>query len=575
MSDFNSTLTDKQVRELLNTYIMEQSEDNLITDKLIEMESKLVFGIGTAPAAIIPNEQQMLGELTKSFATKSSIYTWITAIAIVTVGGVALSKFTGTTPESNKSEKGIPVLNDQDEKHKSSEEKNHLVEEVVNNSSSSLHKNASYPSAPENQLNLIPNEIPGGDKDENEKTTPPQLPPVPPVPPSNGSNTKSLTINKVDKKDGKVVSKIDTSFANIKRVEINGGICDVTIKGIDNADDKVDVKGEIIIQAKGLSVKTADYTIRHKVENNVLKLTVEPVDGSKNCVIAGSININATLNFTMPSTTEVDVRADNGDLSIDHIKGKKTKVSSAYGDITLSKLNGELQVSAQSGDVSLTETNGKTSIQSTYGDVSLSNHNGDAFIQSSSGSVVIKNLNGSECDIKATYGNIDVTQLSAKLKIASSSGNVNLSSITGNVDLSSQYGDQKLENINGNVNTLSSSGNIHFKVVNGDINVKATYGDIHTNDCTGNITVVAASGNIKGKNVNITNKLDITATYGDIKMQFANKMKDLNFDLQANSGDIQVKRDGQIIKGLDGKLRMDNGKVIIKAVTQSGDQAYE
>src|SRR5688572_24759113 len=111
MKNHNSILTDKEMRELLNKYIIEHDSTDLLTQKIIEMESKLVFGTTAAIALSIPNENEMLGKLSKSVATRSGLHVWLVGIGITSVVALGIYKMTGS---SAKTESVPPALSDKE-----------------------------------------------------------------------------------------------------------------------------------------------------------------------------------------------------------------------------------------------------------------------------------------------------------------------------------------------------------------------------------------------------------------------------------------------------------------------------
>jgi len=201
---------------------------------------------------------------------------------------------------------------------------------------------------------------------------------------------------------------------------------------------------------------------------------------------------------------------------------------------------------------------------------------GKTEIHASSGDVLVKTLTGENLTVKSAYGNVSMEDVKAMVDIVSSTGDVMLNNITGDIKLESAYGNQQLTGITGNLTCRLSSGDIKVEKVNGNLGIASVYGSINTSDCKGDIKIVSSSGDVKGKNLEITNSLEITSVYGDVRMQLANKMDELSFDLKAaNGGEVIVKKDGNKLKGEDGKLTIDKGKIRIKSTTQSGDQVFE
>ena len=89
MEDYNSNITDKEIRELLKRRLIEQGEDDLLTQKLMDMEAKLAFSNEALLVPSLKKEKELLQKLT---AAKSSgiKLKWILSgfLAALVVAGV-------------------------------------------------------------------------------------------------------------------------------------------------------------------------------------------------------------------------------------------------------------------------------------------------------------------------------------------------------------------------------------------------------------------------------------------------------------------------------------------------------
>lgn len=68
MSDYNSNITDKEIRELLKRRLLEQNEDDLLTKNLIEMEAKIAFANEPLLALSLHREQELITKLNNTFS---------------------------------------------------------------------------------------------------------------------------------------------------------------------------------------------------------------------------------------------------------------------------------------------------------------------------------------------------------------------------------------------------------------------------------------------------------------------------------------------------------------------------
>lgn len=68
MSNYNSNITDKEIRELLKRRLLEQNEDDLLTKNLIEMEAKIAFANEPLLAPSLHREQELITKLNNKFS---------------------------------------------------------------------------------------------------------------------------------------------------------------------------------------------------------------------------------------------------------------------------------------------------------------------------------------------------------------------------------------------------------------------------------------------------------------------------------------------------------------------------
>ena len=100
------------------------------------------------------------------------------------------------------------------------------------------------------------------------------------------------------------------------------------------------------------------------------------------------------------------------------------------------------------------------------------------------------------------------------------------------------------------------------------------YGSVRLDDCIGNLSISAISGDISGKNVELLESMSTTSKYGSVDMQLVNELNSLSFDLKTTYGEINIDKNGEKMNS-DNVLLIDKGKILVKGVTNSGDQSYK
>ena len=363
---------------------------------------------------------------------------------------------------------------------------------------------------------------------------------------------------------------VDTLFSGIKRLEIDASFFDIHIQS--NQRDKVIFHGELNTKMRGLFLSKMDCKIKYEQKDSVLHVFIETKGNL--AVGFGSIEQTAVLNFDVPPTIDVVANNSSGDIKLEGLKGGNCIVTAQYGDVKIENANTNLNLQIGSGDLILNNMKGDITALSSYGNQTLENINGNINLKNKSGDISIINLKG-DIKLESGYGAQRLGGINGKIVSKNSSGDISIKKSTGDINTVLNFGNLNIENNAGNITVKNNSGDIDVKTSNGDINIAAIYGDIKIMESKGDLSIVSKSGDITGKNIEVKEKSDLSASYGNIKMDFKNDFNDLSFDLKAELGYLNVNKNGQKIKGDNGVLFLNQGKIHIKGYTASGDQEYE
>ncbi|MFH2034792.1 MAG: DUF4097 family beta strand repeat-containing protein [Candidatus Zixiibacteriota bacterium] len=203
-------------------------------------------------------------------------------------------------------------------------------------------------------------------------------------------------------------------------------------------------------------------TTEHIIPPDKTKSFWEKLFGSKDEQF-GSVDFS----IEVPSDCKIILDSQKGDISITGIS-ERIRLNSkmgiielgnivgncdikANGNVTISRLIGDLFLLAPMADISLKEVTGVINIESTTGNKKLEDIKGNTSIEQSSGNVEISKLGGN-LRIKSSSGKIDVEQISGGLNILGNRSNVAVKSRLDRPD------DYFIE---------TSSGNIRFSIPEG------------------------------------------------------------------------------------------------------------
>ena len=113
-------------------------------------------------------------------------------------------------------------------------------------------------------------------------------------------------------------------------------------------------------------------------------------------------------------------------------------------------------------------------------------------------------------------------------------------------------------------------GDIKASLLSGKINLYSGYGDIDLNDLNGKIDIKTGYGDINGKNITVSEHMNIKSGYGNIDCQITNPISDCNMDLKTGYGKVKIKRtDLKLEAGT--KLIFGVGKINLTLKSGYGD----
>lgn len=263
------------------------------------------------------------------------------------------------------------------------------------------------------------------------------------------------------------------AYDGVKKIEVDGRFCDVTIIG----ENRSDVNFQGII--KGFSKGGGDYEIHHELNGDVLRVWVESPRSMWG-------TIEGKLMFKVPSETTIDITNSSGDVYCEGIVSTLMKIKASSGDVKLQQLATDLEVRTSSGDISVYEIKGNVISHSSSGDQEIAKLVGNIECETTSGDLTLEKING-DLDSRTTSGDLNFDGVQGKVKNVSTSGNFSIVNSKVILNLSSSSGDLKGQN-------LVLLGESFFNSTSGDI-----YMNLQNDFDQLSFELSASSGNIKVK----------------------------------------------------------------------------
>lgn len=128
--------------------------------------------------------------------------------------------------------------------------------------------------------------------------------------------------------------------------------------------------------------------------------------------------------------------------------------------------------------------------------VSTVRYNYDDIIKNISIDYAVKVPSGIEVDIKNSYGDIFVRDISSNVNIENSNGRITAGLIEGNLEIRNSFGTVEVNGTNGNVNANNSNGDIFIKNTNGNVDVNNSFGAIEVQEAEGDVKAAGSNGRI-------------------------------------------------------------------------------
>ena len=207
-------------------------------------------------------------------------------------------------------------------------------------------------------------------------------------------------------------------------------------------------------------------------------VVVESDDEPNNSWRAGSW-MSVLVEVRMPSRSDLDVDTQDGDVSIAAFEGE-ARISSQDGDLTIDSLRGgNIELRTQDGDVRATQLSGTTVLAiSQDGDIDVDTLSGSISMYTQDGDIRVGSADSTEVELESTDGDIHVAIVSgARMNLTTRDGDISIeapSSLQADIDLAGEeVYIQGSFSINGRVSSGRAEGNIN----GGGREIRARTGD--------------------------------------------------------------------------------------------------
>ncbi|HEY6907402.1 MAG TPA: hypothetical protein VI230_08020, partial [Ignavibacteriaceae bacterium] len=224
---------------------------------------------------------------------------------------------------------------------------------------------------------------------------------------------------------------ITIAHAQIKEKSFNLGNNGKIEVNIDYGDIKIETRGEGQVTLKYEEDDDADNTSLKIVQN-----------GSTLSITSGDYTSEDIVLFT-PSSINLDLKTDGGDILINgNITGKvacttaggdirakditgNADMNTAGGEVVAGKIDGDATVNSGGGDLNLGTITGKATMNTGGGNIQLYDVNKGLKITTGGGNVKAGNIGG-VFSVTTGGGNVEVKKVSDEFKVTTGGGNISV-----------------------------------------------------------------------------------------------------------------------------------------------------
>ena len=299
---------------------------------------------------------------------------------------------------------------------------------------------------------------------------------------------------------------------------------------------KVSITADIRVDAAS-GKKAAEFgeKIRIDVIPSAERISVKTIYPTR----AGSrsrLSFSVDYTVLLPARQAADVTNAFGDITVTGVQGaltvkgkhggvevmqcpSLTLLKNEFGSIDFESVGGKtVEVENQNGDIRGENVRGALRVDNRFGGVEIAKVEGDLAVRSANGDIEVESVSGA-ADIEDQFGSIRLSGSKGPVKIASGNGSVEATDIGGG----------EIRNSFGSVNVVNSTnaglglkidnanGDIRVRSVKGDAILSASFGRIEAEDVGGNVTASAQNSSVEILNAGGT--VDVEDTFGPVTVR--------------------------------------------------------
>jgi hypothetical protein len=261
---------------------------------------------------------------------------------------------------------------------------------------------------------------------------------------------------------------------------------------------------------------------------------------------------NTDLEILVPKNSPVQVKNTFGEITVSEINGDldlstthrglevrdcsgQFKISTRYADSRLTNLVGNLNLDAR-GKVYIDTIKGNVTVMNEYASLEIFNVDGELTASNTEGNIRIERVT-KHVTIDSRGTEVSVDNLLAGLKVNASHKDVDISNIASNVAIESRFAGVSLKNVGGNVEIQSNSDRVDADDVRGSFKLKGRASEVQVTRIAGPLDIQTS---LKDVVVNdFDNSCTITSEFAGIHVS-SRKLGKSDVILKNRNGDVEL-----------------------------------
>lgn len=252
--------------------------------------------------------------------------------------------------------------------------------------------------------------------------------------------------------------------------------------------------GDIKIETTGKDQVTVKYEEDDDEDYSSFKM----VQNGNTLTISSGNYASEDLVLSAPSSINLDLNTNGGEIIINGNITGKVKCSTAGGDILTKDITGNADLNTAGGEVTAGKIDGDVTINSGGGDLKISAITGEANMNTGGGNIQVEDVDKS-LKITTGGGNVRAGNVGGVFSATTGGGNVDANKISGEFKVTTGGGNVSVVTAKGESNVTTGGGNLTLKGLSGGVECYTGSGDAYVElnpDSKMNSKIKSGNGNI-------------------------------------------------------------------------------